>query len=337
MRQVIVLISLIFIGLISSCKGLQFNELYNGHSQIGHHARGVSISDSLILITGHKGAFTVMNRSNLSIVTQDSVSGASDLRGAFVHQNATFTVINSGKNGLIYNIDQSTIKTVFNTPDMFLDGIGFWENDRTGLVYGDPINEKFVILKTNDFGSTWQSVDSDWIPKSLSNEAGFAASGTGIQLIGNQTAYIATGVSDTARLYRSYDTGEHWDAVNTPIRSGESFGIYAMTFWTEAAGIIAGGSYVDTLYKEKIAYLTLDRGETWKNISNGLPGYISGVDASDKGKLIVATGRLGTYYTTNLGETWQLLTLTPFYTVKIKKKLIVLSGKNGILRLYNFN
>ena len=152
----------------------------------------------------------------------------------------------------------------------------------------------------------------------------------------DSVAYLATGASDTARVYKSTDKGNHWKAINTPMRSGESYGIYSLNFWSANQGIIAGGSYKDTTYNEKIAFITTDGGNTWTNISKGLPGYISCVASSQNGELIVATGRSGSYYTLDQGKSWQLFGKEAFYTVKIYGNLMAFSGKNGILKVYEF-
>lgn len=63
---------------------------------------------------------------------------------------------------------------------IFLDGMDF--NGEIGYCYGDPINGKMVIIKSMDAGRTWSEVSSEFIPWALPKEAGFAASGTGIEV-----------------------------------------------------------------------------------------------------------------------------------------------------------
>src|SRR5690606_3743308 len=77
-------------------------------------------------------------------------------------------------------------------PDIFLDGMDFWSRQR-GLIFGDPILSRMILLKTVDEGESWVDISSN-NPISLdTGEAAFAASGTGIRAFNSGTALIATG------------------------------------------------------------------------------------------------------------------------------------------------
>jgi photosystem II stability/assembly factor-like uncharacterized protein len=212
----------------------------------------------------------------------------------------------------------------------------FWNNN-TGIAYGDPVNGQFYLIKTTDTGRNWEILKPKEIPPALENEAGFAASGTGIQTMGDSTVYFATGVGSVARLFCSDNQGETWVAKETPMRSGDSYGIYSIHFWSEQEGVIIGGSYVDSTYNEGICQYTSDGGDSWTDRSTGLAGYCSCVAGTKKGELLVATGRMGTFYSLNKGKSWEILTKTAYYTCTITETNIVLSGKNGILEFIEYN
>lgn len=57
----------------------------------------------------------------------------------------------------------------------FLDAMKF-ADPRHGVVLGDPIKNKFVLLETTDGGGTWKMFQNR--PDALNGEAAFAASGT---------------------------------------------------------------------------------------------------------------------------------------------------------------
>lgn len=321
--------------LFLSCQSIYPIVLNEGFSQKKHHSRGIAFNSKHLIFTGTKGTYTLLNKSEHTILLKDKVETEGDLRGVYLFSNNSFIAISSAEDAKIFHVKDSVKQLVFSQKNMFLDGVDFWADEMTGIIYGDPVKERFTILKTTNGGLKWQSITSENIPLALENEAGFAASGTGIQLLDNGVGYIATGVSKKSRILKTVDYGESWKAIDTPIKSGGSFGIYSLNFWSEKEGVIIGGSYEDTLSNEKIAYITEDGGFNWRNISKGLPGYMSCVQSGLNGKLLICTGRLGTYYSLDKGKTWSLFTSNSFYTVKIDSNKIYLSGRNGKYAIYS--
>ncbi|MFK8045444.1 MAG: WD40/YVTN/BNR-like repeat-containing protein [Crocinitomicaceae bacterium] len=317
--------------LIYACGAVKFNQVYEGYGAEGFHARGMTSHDSLLSISGAKGKVTIFNLNSLSVVDTFTIK-ASDFRGVQFVQASTLLLMNSGDRGLIYQYNLATkqLNAVLSQDSAFYDAIAI-NKSGVGFMMGDPIDNQFTLYKTIDFGKNWEMLDN--LPSPLKGEAGFAASNTGIAYYGS-TVYFATGASDTARLIKSENDGETWTAINTPMRSGGSHGIYSIAFWSAKNGMIAGGSYVDKLENDSICFITNNGGKTWTNRSLGLPGYTSCVTASQNGKLIVATGRLGVMYSTDKGKTWQALTKQPFYAAKIVGDKICLSGQRGTLSIY---
>jgi photosystem II stability/assembly factor-like uncharacterized protein len=261
-----------------------------------------------------------------------------DLRGVHMQNDGALVLMNSGNKGTIWTVDAIGKKEIsFDSIGVFLDGISFYpDDDQNGIAYGDPIGNKFMVFKTKNAGTTWQPIEPASLPPILKNEAGFAGSNTGIQTPETNVILIGTGISDTARILRSFDDGDNWDVINTPIRSGDHYGIYSMYFKSKNEGFIIGGSYKDSAYNEKICYYTMDGGLTWVNKSDGLPGYMSCIYGNKDLSMIVATGRTGTYYSTNKGSTWNVLTETPYYTCLMTSNKIVLSGKYGIFEVFDY-
>jgi len=327
---------ILFLILVTGCANFQYSTVYNGSSQEGKHARGVDVNNSKVIITGYQGAVTILDMASNNFKVKDSIIGAEDLRDVHLFDDYSYITISSGERGLVYHHKSGITESIFNMNNLFLDGIDFWENGKDGIIYGDEFKGKIFIMKTTNGGQSWYGIDTVNIPNSLKNEAGFAASGTGITLVEDSIAYLVTGAADIARVYKSTDKGEHWKALNTPMRSGDSYGIYTTSFWSANDGIIAGGSWTDSLYNEKIAFITHDGGKNWENISAGLPGYISCISSTANGDFIIVTGRMGAYYSLNQGKTWKLFSSHPFYTVHISEDIIVFSGKNGVLKIYKY-
>ncbi len=111
-------------------------------------------------------------------------------------------------------------------PDGFFDGMAFWDAGR-GLVYGDPVGGHFFILATADGGATWKRPPLAGMPPALPEEAGFAASGSGLTVGAGGLAWFGTGGPE-ARVFRSTDHGQTWTVAPTPVLAGEgSTGIFS--------------------------------------------------------------------------------------------------------------
>ncbi|MFK8037853.1 MAG: WD40/YVTN/BNR-like repeat-containing protein [Crocinitomicaceae bacterium] len=329
------LYSIILILLFAnSCAPPQYIEAYNGHSSEGFHSRGLAINDSILYVSGAKGRVTVFNINSKVVIDSFSVP-ANDLRGIKYLNDNSLLLMNSGDDGIVYkySFDKKVADAKLFVPGAFFDAISINQFGH-GFVMGDPMKGRFTLYRTLDYGNSWEALDSNDLPMPLKNEAGFAASNSGISQ-NNETIGFVTGASDTSRFIRSMNGGSDWIAINTPMKSGKSFGIYSSSFWNEAEGVIAGGSYVEKEYSDSVVFITADGGKTWANISLGLPGYISCIQSIYNGKLLVATGRLGAYYSINKGKKWLKLTKQPFYTALIQGDQIILSGQNGTLSVFH--
>lgn len=331
---VILLISL------SGCAALKVEQRFIGFSEEGIHARGLSIQGEEILISGYNGHFTIVDFNGV-VMYQDSIEISEDLRDAEFLPNGRIHLMNSGHYGSITTLDlvkqpggyYQVNQMKYTNENVFLDGMDFWA-DGNGIAFGDPIENKLTIYQTK-LGNDWIKIESEIL--TINNEAGFAASGTGIQCVGDSTVYIGTGSGENARIIKSQDRGKTWEYFETPVKSGGSYGIYSLFFWSENEGMVIGGSYEDVDYHEKICFKTIDGGKTWINCSNGLPGYMSCVQGNKDGKLIICTGRNATYYSVDQGEKWKKLSDNTYYTVQLTENRIVFSGKNGSLEILEYN
>jgi photosystem II stability/assembly factor-like uncharacterized protein len=330
----------VLVGVIAmSCSAVRFDSVYKGYSNKGKHSRGLAYVGDNVVVSGYNGYYAWFKLYNNEWLRRDSVLNMEDFRGVHMRTNRSLVLMNSGTKGSIWSVEFAGNKSLsYDSTGVFLDGISFYpDNDFEGVAYGDPMDSTFMMYRTMNGGSTWHQIESRRLPIILKNEAGFAASGTGIQTPVKDVIYIGTGVSDTARILRSFDGGRKWDAVNTPIRSGNHYGIYSMHFTSKEEGFVIGGSYIDSTYKEKICYYTQDRGETWVNRSEGLPGYMSCIYGNQDLSMIVATGRMGTYYSLNKGVDWNLLTETAYCSCLVTEKKVILSGRYGIFEVFNYS
>ncbi|MEM7583383.1 MAG: hypothetical protein AAF560_08395 [Acidobacteriota bacterium] len=192
-------------------------------------------------------------------------------------------------------------------PEGFFDGMAFW-GERHGLVYGDPVDGRFMVLATDDGGSSWNSVPSEGMPPALDGEAGFAASGTGLAVMTGGLAWFGTGGPE-ARVFRSRDYGQSWQVATTPMLAGEgSMGIFSVAFSDPSHGIAVGGDYTQPEGTERHAACTTDGGVTWTLIESSSPaGYRSAVAfvPDSQGQIVMAAGTSGSDLSLDGGESWQ--------------------------------
>lgn len=318
--------------LIFSCGKTNFPTVYSKTEGLPKHPRGLFVkSKDHWVVSGHDGLFEIHYKDYIVV---DSISGLEDIRDVEILEDSSIVFMNSGNKGQIWRYFPSndSLALVFNRDSVFLDGMSFW-NNQFGIAFGDPVNGRLTILRTMDSSQTWHSLDYNLVPVALAGEAGFAASGTGIATLGKSKVIIGTGASVISRLYISNDMGLNWEVKETPIKSGDSYGIYGIYFWSENEGIIIGGSYLYPEDKDSICFRTLDGGETWDETTKGLGGYCSGIHGNKDGSLIIATGRTGTFYSKDKGQNWLLLSTDKFYSVRVLDDRAYFSGKNGEVKV----
>lgn len=306
----------------------------------GVAARGLGNFRGSVVVAGIDGNVSVhpLDSVNIGTSKDQKIEGIEDYRDVYCNTMGACLFMSSGKNGKISGISPSGMpRPVYDTTGVFLNGMDFWGCDQNGMVFGDPVNNRFFLAVTGNQGRNWAPLQPRNMPEILKNEAGFAASGTSIQTIGDSGVYFGTGMAETARLFKTTDRGINWVAKDTPMKAGNFYGIYSIFFWSQNEGMIIGGSYVDSTYNDKICFTTNDGGDSWTQTSYGLRGYCSSVCGTPNGKLIFATGSQGTFYTMDKGENWELLTERAFYSCLIIDNKLALTGKGGEVLVYEFS
>lgn len=221
-------------------------------------------------------------------------------------------------------------------PKAFLDAMSFWDADH-GLVIGDSIDRQFYLLMTSDGGQHWTRVPPNTLPPAQDNEGAFAASGTNIAVYGRNHAWIGLGAAAHARVLRTTDGGRSWRVSETPVASGQSSGIFSISFRDASHGVIVGGDY----QKEKEAVdnlaITSDGGQTWKLVK-GLTGFRSVVAYDPGTRAVVAIGPAGGDYSVDDGHTWMQITGPGFDTFSFVRgeKVGWAAGARGAIGRLNF-
>jgi photosystem II stability/assembly factor-like uncharacterized protein len=201
-------------------------------------------------------------------------------------------------------------------PNGFYDCFAFWSPKR-GITMADAIDGRFPVIRTTD-GQSWEDI-GDRLPAAQAGEAAFAASGTCAATHGGQRGWLATGGAAEARILRTIDGGDTWNASNLPIVHGTpSSGSFSVDFRDPFHGIVGGGELASPdAFLDNVAR-TSDGGATWQLASHPtFPGAIYGLTyVRGRRTTVVATGPGGVSWSPDEGDTWYAVPgLTGFWAV----------------------
>jgi photosystem II stability/assembly factor-like uncharacterized protein len=294
--------------------------------------RGLSVVDPRVVwISGTGGTFVVTTDGGATW-RADTVPGATALDFRDVHAAdagaAWLMSAGEGPQSRIYRTADGgrswSPRYTVPGPQGFLDGMAF-RGGASGIAYSDPVDGRFLVLATED-GDRWTPVPPAALPPALPDEAGFAASGTGIAVRGD-LSWFGTGGGAQARVFRSEDGGRSWAAAPTPLAAGSAgAGVFSVAFWSDRDGIAVGGDYTKPAESAGNVARTEDGGRTWRPVRGAPPrGYRSGVAVvpGTDPLLLVAVGISGSDYSVDGGESW-----TPIDTVEYNA--VVAAGPDAV-------
>ena len=325
-----------FVAIIFFATALQAQTIVQ--LQQGKHTsiRGLSVvDDNVAWISGSAG--------NISITTDggktwnwQQVKGfeKADFRDIEAFSDKEAVIMSSGTPALILKtIDGGNSWQVkYNNSDStyFLDAMDF-DKPSHGVILGDPIKNKFLLLETNDGGETWTTFKNQ--PDAMSNEAAFAASGTCLRVT-NGVISIASGGSE-ARLITYFPKKNSWDYANLPIVHGKSSqGAFSVAIGRNE-GVIIGGDYMHDKMADSVVCLhSLPFVNKFDFSAKGPTGFQSCVEFVSNSTFI-ATGTSGSNITTDGGKTWTKIDDTSFNVCRRAKhgKLVLFAGNGGKIGL----
>jgi hypothetical protein len=280
----------------------------NTASGIPSSIRGLSVvNEKVAWFSGSKGHVgRTLNGGVSWKYAQLKSFGNLDFRSLYAFDSLNAVIANAGSPAYIFKTADGgkSWKVVYETshPDAFFDGVDFW-NDQSGIIYGDPIDGKMLLLTTNDGGDTWNEMSASSRPALEKGEASFAASGTTIRCWGDNKVVIATG-GTVSRLWISNDKGEQWISVPSPIIQGKpSTGIFSVGI-NEKSWLIVGGDYQADSLTIKNSFYSLNEGIDWKSPAQTTRGYRSSVEFIS-GNQWLAAGQTGIDFSSDNGNTWR--------------------------------
>jgi photosystem II stability/assembly factor-like uncharacterized protein len=303
------------------------------------HFRGMSVvDDNVAWVAGTKGWIGITTDGAKTWSFQQ-IKGYEkfDFRTLYAFDDKTAIAANAGSPASILRTTDGgkNWKAVYanDHKDAFFDGVDFW-NYKEGIVYGDPIEGKMLLLQTKDGGKTFELLPDSSRPILSDGEASFAASGTGIRCISPTSVFISTG-GKVSRVWLSHDKGVSWKSINPPVLQGGTMtGMYSLGFLDATHGIVVGGDYDKDTLRTNHVYLTEDAGTTWIKPNAPTRGLRECVEYISPTELI-ATGMPGSDYSTDSGKTWKALSdERNLYVVRKARKgsLVLMCGASGKLK-----
>lgn len=197
-----------------------------------------------------------------------------------------------------------------------------------GLALSDPVDGYFRLARTTDFGHTWAVQSDSGMPAAQPGEFAFAASGTCIVSAPSDTYWFGTGGVDNPRIFRSTDGGRSWSVTQTPLRGGQTAGIYSIDFRDPLHGVIVGGDFAAEDNGADAAATSRDGGRTWTSSDVPVNGYRSGV-AYATVRTVVAVGPNGSDVSTDGGRTWRQFDDDRYDGVQCARGACWASGTDG--------
>ena len=327
MGRLRIILLIFLLQIFVSCSNNSHKIVYQ-KSGVKQNLFSISIVDNnTVWISGSSGKIlkTIDGGKNWETCTSPLQKKFS-FRGIYAFNKDTCIVMSVGAPGYIfktYNGGKTWGQKYWNPdPDIFLNSIDFWDNEK-GIAVGDPCCGGFTVLVTNNQGETWSRIPIKNIPSPSEGEIQYASSNSCIAVSDSGLAWFVTGGTES-RIFKTTDYGKTWKVFKTPVVNGaELSGIFSTTFYDSLTGIVAGGKYLKPSDTDNTFAITHDGGETWTQPDSMPPiGFCSCAIfpfTNDKNTILTA-GLNGIAVTYNMGLTWKLLSNKSFNVIKFSDK-----------------
>jgi len=317
----------------SNLKGQTITLLHQ--SIVSSSIRGLSIvNDSIAWVSGSNGTVGITTNGGKTWAWP-SVKGfeKADFRDIEAFSDKEAIIISSGTPAVILKTTDGGVNWLLtyqnNNKAYFLDAMEF-NGNKNGIILGDPIDGKFLILETSDGGRSWNPFKNP--PTALPDEAAFAASGTCLRR-NKRTFVMVTGGSNARMITLEKKFNHYFHSWNIPILHGKaSQGAFSIAFGHKQA-IIVGGDYSDATRADSTSVYI-------HNVSMQLStqqatGYQSCVE-NIKDNIYLSTGTPGSSLTNDGGKTWQKIDVESYNVCSKAKQgsLILLAGDGGKIGIY---
>ena len=295
------------------------------------HARGIAVKGNYLFLGNNNGEvirYTLKNGKSKSLNPKDTFPEIRDLalhkNSIYAMQSADFSIIlklrRHGRSMKRFHLGSMKLN-----PQLFLDGMAI--QNKEAFVMGDPVGNEFSLFHSSDL-KHWEKI-THALP-SFDGEAGFAASGSTVQ-ISNGVYYFVSG-GEKSRFFRSNDKGLTWIQSELPFKKSNASGAFSLAMKDKNNGIVVGGDYLAPNSNENVCFITKDGGITWGAPTIGPFGYRSCVYYTDC--VYYSCGTNGIDYSKDDGTTWVQLSNENCFSICSDKEYVYASSTNGrIIRI----
>jgi len=298
--------------------------------------RGLSVVNNKVAWLSSSSGYTAITRDGGLTWKWQQVKGfeKADFRDIEAFSDKEAIIMSSGTPALILKTidggESWDLKYRNDDKAYFLDAMDF-SNKKHGLILGDPIDKKFLLLETNDGADSWHQFKN--LPTAEDGEAAFAASGTCLRISkkGNLISMVTGG--KIARHLVLEKPFKEWAVYNLPITHGQpSNGAFSVS---TGGLVIVGGNYSNDKYADSVS--SYFSGYSPHTKSRQAPkGYQSCVELIAP-QTYLSTGTPGSNISADHGVTWQQIDTTSFNVCGKAKsgKLVLLAGDKGKIGIFS--
>lgn len=258
------------------------------------HARALRCHSAFVYLGDNQGRCFSYNPITKELVLMNLVQP--ELRDVEVNKLGVLWM-QTGDTGKVF-LNAGVQPVLFPRPDglaVFLDGIAV--KDSIVFAMGDPINGVFSLYLSRDYGLTWKTIPGI---KAEDSEAGYAASGTTVQISENRLIFVTGGLC--SRIFIGKRLGKKWNSYALPFKSGEGEGPYSLCVIDRKHMVVVGGNYQLPDRRSSVCYISSNGGKTWKESAEPPFGYRS--DIIHFQGVTYACGSNGIDFSTDHGNTW---------------------------------
>jgi hypothetical protein len=321
---------ILFVSLYSPCFFAQEISILK-YSNKPIHARGIAAKGNYLFLGNNNGEVIRYNLNNGKSKSLNPKDTFPEIRDLALHKNSIYAMQSADYSIILTfnrfgnSMKQIHLITMELNPQLFLDGMAI--ENKEAFVMGDPVDNEFSLYHSSDL-KHWEKI-TPALP-SYSGEAGFAASGSNVQ-ISNSVYYFVSG-GEKSRFFMSKDKGQTWIQSELPFKNSQASGAFSLAMKDKNNGIVVGGDYLAPNSRENICFITKDGGITWNPSTSGPFGYRSCVYCTDG--VYYSCGTNGIDYSKDNGTTWTQLSNENCFSICSDNKFVYASSTNGrIIRI----
>lgn len=300
--------------------------------------RGLSVvNDNVAWVSGSKGHVATTHDGGKTWAWQQvkgfenadfrDIEAFSDKEAIIMSSGTPTLILKTIDGGANWQVKYRNTDTAY-----FFDAMDF-DNPKHGLVLGDPIDNKFVLMETNDGGETWEMFKNR--PNALPGESAFAASGTCLRIDNENIINIVTGGSRSRLLILINDkiAAGKWITIDLALLQGKSSqGAFSLA--NGDGTIVVGGDYQKDQLADHVAEYSNSSDEHGRRtmvLANKPPlGFQSCVEYVND-KTFISTGTPGSNITLDSGKNWKKIDDISYNVCRRAKhgKLVLFAGNGG--------